>query len=240
MIQRIPLIAAVSAELFSVGIAVGFLAHNDWFGSGDLTAMVFWSLPLALLVYFGFTGILRSFQLSPAARHLTLTLVGAFLGFVTMAFAVMILGPAIAAFSFPVFICWVVAGASAGFAAAVLSSPSRWLVGAVPVVLVWYALIQLSHFASAPEVQILVALQPGLSASDEQRFWTDVIGTPGLHGTGHGMLDGISAASAAGHEKGAALFVVSLQRRVDAQRAESIISLIRRSPLVRSAQLVAL
>jgi hypothetical protein len=238
--DRIPLIAAISAELFAIATAWFFVTGNNGFGSGDLPAMSIWSVPLALLVYLAFKGILRRFsRLSPLALYIILIIGGGALGFVTTALAVSLLGGAFFAFSFPVFVCWVLSGALAGLVAALLSAPSSWLAGVVAILVLCFGMAGLFDYASAPGQNIRVALQPGLSQDDQQRFWSEVIGTPGNKPTEHGMLDGISGASVAGQEKGSALFVVNLQRRLSSDDTDSILSRIRRSPLVKSAQLIA-
>jgi hypothetical protein len=56
-----PCVAGLGAVLGSVGGAIWYLSGNDWFGAGDLPAMLAWSTPL---------GVLEALLVGPATRRL--------------------------------------------------------------------------------------------------------------------------------------------------------------------------
>src|SRR5215203_4483100 len=110
--------AGLTSVVVAVGCATLFVAINDWFGAGDLSAMFFWSLPLGGMVAF-VTG--RSFQpLSKKSRLVeasALAAIGTVAGIVWTLAAAAILGGWIGAFSFPVLYCWMIGGLAGGVAA---------------------------------------------------------------------------------------------------------------------------
>jgi hypothetical protein len=234
--HRVPALAAFSTELFAVGIATTYLATNNWFGAGDLPAMVIWSLPLVLLAYFSFrTATRRMVSLPEGVRYLALPLIGALLGIITTGLASLILGPWILAFSFPVLFCWVVAGFLGGVVAAWLMSPETWRIAVALTTLIIFALVRASVYAQTPEPRLRVVLAPGLNSDDVNRFWQEVIGSPGPHPGEHSLLDGISGAGVADYDNGSPVIVVSLRKHLRADRRDVILARIRQSPLVRSA-----
>jgi hypothetical protein len=234
--HRVPALAALSAELFAVGIATSYPATNNWFGAGDLPAMVILSLPLVLLVYFSFrTATRRIVSSREGVRYLVLPSIGALLGIITTVLASLILGGWILAFSFPVLFCWVVAGLLAGVVAAWLMSPKTWPIAVALTTLIIFALFRASVYAQAPEPRLRVVLAPGLNSNDVNRFWQEVIGSPGRHPGEHALLDGISGAGVADYENGSPVIVVSLSKHLRADRRDVILARIRQSPLVRSA-----
>lgn len=233
-------IAAVSAELFALAIATSFLAANNWVGAGDLTAMVVWSLPLVLFVRLAFGPVLRRMAAAPIyLRYLVLTLLGALLGTIWTSLAYMVLGGWIFAFSFPVLLCWVGGGLLAGVLAGWLTSPRSWPAAVVLTSLTVLALVGTTVYANAPESRVRVVLAPGLTDSQVQQFWEEVIGEKTVRTRGHSMRDGISGAGVVGYEKGAPVIEVSLQRHLRAGQRDSVLAMIRRSQLVREANLVS-
>jgi hypothetical protein len=233
--HRVPALAAFSAELFAVGIATSYTATNNWFGAGDLPAMVIWSLPLVLLVYLSFRTATRRLASSPeGVRYLVLPLVGGLLGIITTVLASLILGRWLLAFSFPVLFCWVVAGLLAGVVAAWLMSAKTWPIAVALTPLIIFALFRASVDAQAPEPHLRVVLAPRLNSNDVNRFWQEVIGSPGRHPGEHSLLDGISGAGVADYENGSPVIVVSLSKHLRAGRRDVILTRIRQSPLVRS------
>jgi hypothetical protein len=232
--------AAVSAELFALAIATGFLAANNWFGAADLTAMVVWSLPLVLLVRLAFGPVLRRMTASPIyLRYLVLTLLGALLGIVWTSLVYMVLGGWIFAFSFPVLLCWVGGGLLAGVLASWMTSPKSWPTAFVLTSLTILALVATTAYANAPKSRVRVVLAPGLTDSQVQQFWEEVIGEKTVRTRGHSMRDGITGAGVVGYERGAPVIEVSLQRHLRAAQRDSVLAMIRRSQLVREASLVS-
>ena len=240
MKHRVSALAALSAGFFAVGIATSYTATNSWFGAGDLPAMVVWSLPLVLLVYFSFRTATRLTASSPEVlRYLVLPMIGGMLGITTTVLASLILGGWIMAFSFPVLFCWVVAGLLAGVVAAWLMSPKSWPAAIALTTLIIFALFRANVYAQAPEPRLRVVLAPGLNSYDVNRFWQEVIGSPGPHPGEHALLDGISGAGVAGYENESTVIVVSLSKHLRADRRDVILAKIRQSPLVRSASLMS-
>jgi len=207
--------------------------------SGDIPAMVFWSLPLSLLVYFTFRGLLRRIVFASAPiSYLVLTLTGAVLGIASTAIALLFLGGWIFAFGFPVLYCWVIGGALAGITASLLSTPSRWPVAfalsVAFVLLAMFAFPRLESYANSPEPQVRVTLKPGLSPQDEQRFWTEVIANPDK--SENGLLEGVSGGAVGGHENGSAIFIVTLRRHLSDGDVASVLTKLRSSPLVHDVR----
>ena len=130
-------ILRVAPLLFAVGLALVYLALNDWFGAGDLSALVVWSIPFTLLM--GSTVRRLSVRSAGWSRGRQLLLLGsapAILGFAYVFVVALVLGPWIGAFSFPVAHIWMLAGALTGLlAAALLDRQSRAAAGGVAGVL---------------------------------------------------------------------------------------------------------
>jgi hypothetical protein len=161
------------------------------------------------------------------------------LGITTTVLASLILGGWVMAFSFPVLFCWVVAGLLAGVVAAWLMSPKSWPAAIALTTLIIFALFRANVYAQAPEPRLRVVLAPGLNSYDVNRFWQEVIGSPGPHPGEHALLDGISGAGVAGYENESTVIVVSLSKHLRADRRDVILAKIRQSPLVRSASLMS-
>lgn len=112
------LIAAVCASL-SLATTTLYLALQSWFGVSDLSSMVFWSLPFAILV--SRTLAIAAGRLHgkrPVVRAMLLALVGSVAGIGWFFVAASLLGGWIMAFSFPVGFIWLVSAAVSGLFAA--------------------------------------------------------------------------------------------------------------------------
>lgn len=110
-----PWIARVAPLLFSVALTVIYLAFNQWFGAGDLSAMIIWSIPFTLLV--GAVVNRSTARATRRSRGWQLMLLGlgpALLGVGWVLVAALVLGPWIGAFSFPIAIIWMLAGVLTG------------------------------------------------------------------------------------------------------------------------------
>ena len=106
--------------------AVVYLSLNDWFGAGDLPAMLVWSLPLGALVAFTVGRALpRVSGRSQRARIIALAAIGVLTGVIWTFAAALILGGWIGAFSFPVLYCWAIGGLLGGLVAARINSQER-------------------------------------------------------------------------------------------------------------------
>src|SRR3954471_4643396 len=145
-------LVGIATLLTSIAVAVAYLAKNRWFGIGDLSAMVVWSVPLAILVAV-LTGRLGRSRLISGAllRYLVLVLLGAVAGYLWTLFAAILLGGWIGAFSFPVLFCWVGAGVAGGITAAWLTQPRSWPVAAVLTFAMVLGVARLNAYARAPE-----------------------------------------------------------------------------------------
>jgi peptidoglycan/LPS O-acetylase OafA/YrhL len=117
--MRPALVAAIISIISAVAAAALYLSFNDWFGSGDLVAMFFWSLPLGALVWFAMRRAGPRFaNRRPRAQSAALGAIGALTGFLWTFLAALILGGWIGAFIFPVLYCWTLGGLLGGLAAA--------------------------------------------------------------------------------------------------------------------------
>jgi hypothetical protein len=234
------LLAAVVALVMSLSGAVAFLAANDWFGAGDLPAMVVWTLPLAGLIYLCFRPVSVRLERSSAVWHyLTLVPLG---GLVALGWTVgvaLVLGGWILAFSFPVLFCWIAGGLAAGVFAAWLPRLRSWPAAAALAAGVVVGLLQLNAYALTPEPRVRVVLAPGTTHADEERFWREVIGRPGRRPTEHKLLEGISGAGISAYEAGRPVFTVSFDKGLPRERRDSLIAQIRRSRIVARVDTVA-
>src|SRR5437867_1281752 len=77
---RPPLLAALTALAGAVGSAAAYLYLNDWFGAGDLRAMIVWSVPVAAGVYLASRLALRPSK--TGFRYLAAVLLGLGIGLV--------------------------------------------------------------------------------------------------------------------------------------------------------------
>jgi hypothetical protein len=93
--------------LASVGVAIILLATQDWFGAGDIVSFAMWtllfSLPLSALVLL-FAG--WSAKWSQPIRYAAAGFLSLLTGYLLTLLLSLMLGAWFAAFSFPVFYCW--------------------------------------------------------------------------------------------------------------------------------------
>ncbi|HEX6576084.1 MAG TPA: hypothetical protein VF042_14040 [Gemmatimonadaceae bacterium] len=232
--RRPAMVAAIAVELCSIGLALLFLAANDWFGAGDLSAMFVWTLPLAVLIHLTFERVLRRLPSGSKFRtHLTLVVVGGIAGFVWSVAAALMLGGWIAAFSFPVALWWLASAMFAGVVAAAVSDAKSWGMATVFTVAVVICGVALTNYASTPERQIRVVLSPASTQSDQDLFWNTVVGRSTGRSKGeHTLIDGIAGVGITGYERGQPVYTVSFRAHLSRDVSDSIIAEIRRSPLI--------
>jgi hypothetical protein len=226
-------VAGLGAVLGSVAGAVWYLAGNDWFGAGDLPAMLAWSMPL---------GLLEALFIGPAARRLrsssgwlqygVLVLLGGIVAVLWSLIAALLLGPWIGAFSFPVLFCWLAGGALGGVGAAAAANRRTWPVAVALAAAVVLALGQLSAYARAPAPRVRVVVRAEARPEEVQRVWTHVLGRPTGRGDEHSMLPGLQSVAAIGHEGESAVLEVSFRKGLSRAEREALVAQIRRSPLV--------
>jgi hypothetical protein len=226
-------VSGVGAVVGSVGGAIWYLAGNDWFGAGDLPAMLAWSVPL---------GLLEALLIGPAARRLgtssgwlrygVLVFLGGAVAVLWSIVAALLLGPWIGAFSFPVLFCWLAGGALGGVAAAAAANTRSWPVAVALAAVVVVALGQLNAYARAPAPRVRVVVRPDATPREVRRVWTHVLGRPTGRGDEHYMLSGLRSVAEIGNEGTSAVLEVSFRKGLSPEERGRLVALIRRSPLV--------
>ena len=103
------------------------LSTSDWFGAGDLRGLVFFTLPLLLVLVV--SGILLAGRLAPRPTWMGLVVggsAGAAVGVLWTLANARLLGPWFGAWSFPVLLCWTTGGALSLAAASTSRSGRGW------------------------------------------------------------------------------------------------------------------
>ncbi len=230
---RTAAIAGVVGLAGAVGAAVAFLAGNSWFGAGDLWAMAFWSLPLALLVAMSVFGLSARLQTAPdLVRYFALLSVGVAAGVVNTVFAATVLGPWIAAFSFPALWCWVFGGSVSGIAAAYSGARHSWRVAVGLGAAVFAVFLWLNIQWWAPEPMARVVIKRGATQEEVSRVWNEVLGRPTGRPGEHTLLSGITGVSASGLDGGSEVLTVTFSKTIWEGDLTKIIEEVRRSSLV--------
>lgn len=227
------LLAGVVAVAGAVAAAAAYLSFNGWFGARDLPAMIVWSLPLGMMTAVTVRVLSRRLAGAKALWHyVALAPVGVVLGVAWTFIVAFVMGGWIGTFSFPVLLCWVFGGASAGIAAAWINHPRSWPTGLLVGGIALVALGRLNAYAQAPEPQVRVVVKPGATSDELQRVWNEVLGHPTGRGAEHSMLPELAYVSASGYEGGSAILTIALRKTTSQRERDSLIALIRRSPLV--------
>jgi hypothetical protein len=230
---RSALLGAVVLVVTSLASAVFFIALDDWFGVEDVSAFIFWSLPLAGLVYLSFRKLpARLTSAAPLLRYPALAIIGGIAGIGWTIVVALLLGGWIGAFSIPVFICWVAGGLVAGIAAVWHSDRRSWHAAVVSLILIVAALLPAGEYILEPEPHVRVVLGPQTTHADEETFWREVVGTPGRTPTEHGLIEGISGVGIVDYERGRPVFEVRLRKGISRQRHDSILSRIHHASIV--------
>ena len=108
---RLRLVVGVATEIGALAAAASYIAAHQWFGRNDLPAMATWSLPLALATSWLLAALApRLSRGGTAMAFITCVAVGAIAGVIWSVVVAVILGPWIAAFSFPVLMSWTAGG----------------------------------------------------------------------------------------------------------------------------------
>lgn len=117
--------AGVWGVLGTFAPALVDLSTSDWFGAGDLRGLVFYTLPLLLvLVVIGIALAPRLVQRPMWVGLVVGGTVGIGIGFLWTLANALLLGPLFGAWSFPVLLCWTTGG-GLGLAAAATSGSAR-------------------------------------------------------------------------------------------------------------------
>jgi len=229
-------IAALVFLLMSVAGATVVLAVQDWFGAGDLRAMVLWSTFGATLVFGAVRALgTRSVRWSATKASVVHGVGGLVFGVGWLRLVMGVLGPWILAFSFPVGTIWVIAALVGFGSAALVAHPRRWRLAVVttlvPIVL-WVVGVRL---ATATPSDIVVTLKVGVSHEQRESVWDDVLGRPSARGSGHDLLPDIQSVSAFDTDD-RCRYRVSFQPGTRKKRRDEIVQEVERSPLVDRVQ----
>jgi hypothetical protein len=229
----------VVAVFGAIAAALMYLASNAWFGAGDLSALIIWSVPLGVILALVLGALARRLVATGAVwPYVALIPTGAVAGYLWTLVVAAVLGPWIGAFSFPVLFCWIAGGVSAGITAAWLLRPRSWPGAALLTVVLLLSLGRLNTYARAPEPRIRVIVKARATPEEVQRVWTDVLGRPTTRPGEHTMLPGLSAVAASGSEGESEVLTVSFEKRTSQRERDSLVSRIRRSPLVARVEVV--
>jgi hypothetical protein len=103
------------------------LSTSDWFGAGDLRGLLFFTLPLLLVLVISGTGLARKLAQRPTWIGLLIGgTVGIGIGILWTLANALLLGGWFGAWSFPVLLCWTTGGALSQAAAATTRPGSDW------------------------------------------------------------------------------------------------------------------
>lgn len=233
----LPLLAA---WLAAIAAAVLYLAGNRWFGAGDLPSMALWTLPMVLLEAFAIL-VWRRFA-NPERWILTYTvaiLIGPVIGVLAFIAVALVLGPWIGAFSFPVIFCWIFGALVGCIVFAYISSRRMPLLALGAVTTAVLVMLYANAYARAPEPRFRLYLADGITNSQVNEVWENVIGRPSPSGTGHDMLDGLTGAAASGYEGDRPILTITMRKRLSRAQRDSLLAQIGRSPLVARIEMVS-
>jgi len=224
----------------SLGLALGFLAANDWFGAGDLVAMATWTMPLAGMLYISTQNAIRRLSHSSTFwRYVALMVVGGLTAASWTFLSSLLLGGSIGAFSFPVAICWTASGVFAGSAAAWNSSPNSWRTGVALMFCAAVLFAGLTMYTLVPERQVRVVMRPDSNRADEDRFWSEVVGRQEAPGSsGHTLLDGLSGVGVSGSEQGRPVFTVTFRQHLSQNKVDAIVAQLRGVPFIARVEIL--
>jgi hypothetical protein len=226
---RAAAVAAVTALATSVGSATAYLYLNNWFGAGDLRAMVFWSVPVAAGVFLASFLVLT--PATPAFRYVAAFLLGAGIGVSWTMCAAFLLGGWIYAFSFPVPVCWIAAGVAGPIAAVWTDSPRTWRIATVLLLFTTFGVARTFRYAQEPPPRVVLHLKPGITEAEIHDVWGKVLGETHRGRTGVDVKEPISDISRAvvGHDE--VVLVVGFRKGQAAAR-DQLLAEIARSPLI--------
>jgi len=221
-------VAFAAALATSLAVAAAYLYLNDWFGAGDLRAMVFWSTPVAAGACLGSLVVLKPAR--PAYRYLLALLLGTGIGVSWTVGVSFLLGGWIFAFSFPVPVSWAAAGVVGLITAVCVESPRTWWVAVVLVSLTAVGVARTFQYAQEPPPRVTLYLKPGVTEAEIQNVWDDVLGEKHAGRQGIDLKEPISGISRdLSHDE--VVLVVSFWKGQAAAR-EKLIAEIARSPLI--------
>ena len=230
--RKFALVGVVAFVAVSWLAATAYVARNDWFGSGDLSAFAFWSCLLAIPAYPALRVFDRwSVNWTAALAYSAAVVLGLAAGALATVVVAAILGGWIGAFSFPVFLCWL-AGTLSSFAAVVLlRRPATWAAVLPTVVLPLVGTYFALQIAFAQPPDLLLHVEPAATSEQIETIWSEVLGTPHPSGRGHSSIEGVQVVSRADSETEARIRVGFVPGTSEERRAE-VVQRVLESPLV--------
>lgn len=228
------------AEFTAVAAAASYVAAHQGFGRDDLVAMAVWSLPLALATSVVMARVARRRAGRGALpTFLLLVSAGGLIGGLWSVAAALLLGAWIAAFSFPVLICWVAGGVVGAATAATMLQPRSWPASAIVTGLVVFGVQRVDNYRPPPESAIRVVLRPNATAAEVDSVWTTVLGRRTGRGDEHSLLPSLSSVSGDSREGPSPVIVATFWRGTRDRTRDSVTAEVRRSPLVSRVDVVS-
>tara|TARA_R110000868_G_scaffold294140_1_gene554678 strand:- start:2298 stop:2999 length:702 start_codon:yes stop_codon:yes gene_type:complete len=177
------LIGSVSFGIASWGSAFIHVAQNEWFGAGDLRGFAFWVVLFSTLIY-PFLHFLhkktthKSLLISYGSALLTSFILT--IGFILL--LILVLGPWIGAFSFPVLFCLLIGTSISSILTVYISRPKTWFPAIVtsftlPVLFYIIVTIQLAE----PD-QLLVTFREDITYEELSSFTSSETNIEGVKG----------------------------------------------------------
>lgn len=230
--RRPALLGAVAFGAVSWGLAAAHVAAHGGLGAGDLSGFAFWSLLLALPAY----AVLRVFDRRsatwlPGPTYLAAAALGTLAGVASTVVVALVLGGWIGAFSFPVFLCWLVGSLVAFVTVALLQRPTSWPFALPAVALPIVGVVGVLHVVLAQPPDLLIHVKTGTSPQQIETIWTEVLGTPAPSGRGHSHIEGIGAVSRFDSDAEVRIRV-SFQPGTSAERRAEVVQRALESPFV--------
>lgn len=230
---RVAVATLVAVIACAISLSAAYLAATEWFGAGDLRALVLWTAPLAVLEGAWHGWLTRNASSRSAAVHAALSFIGGTaIGIVWCLAALLLLGPWLGALSFPVLVVWV-AAAILGSAAAVwlTAPPTRAFVGVVAVLVL--AGVGLTYrYALTPDPAVRVVVIANATDDEVAAVWKDVLGAHRAPPYENALLPELAGVTRSGYEDGSVVLTVTFWKSVSRAQRDSIVARIRASPLV--------
>ncbi|WP_340104180.1 hypothetical protein [Rhodohalobacter sp. 8-1] len=177
------LIGSVSFGIASWGSAFIFVAQNDWFGSGDLSGFAFLVVLFSALTY----PLLHFLHKKTTDKSLLISYGSALLTSIILTIffillLVLLLGPWIGAFSFPVLFCLLIGSSIASILTVYIGRPTTWfpaVISSLILPVTFYLLV--SVFLAEPN-QLRVTFSEQITYEELSTFTDSVTKIDGVNG----------------------------------------------------------
>jgi len=233
-------LVGLATEFTAVAAAASYLAAHHGFGRGDLVAMAVWSLPLAVATPAVMSRVARRRTGGRAfSTFLLLVSAGLLIGGLWSLTAALLLGAWIAAFSFPVLICWVAAGVAGASSAATILYPRSWPAAAIVAGLIIVGVQRVNNYRPPPEAAIRVVLRPDATNAEVDSVWTTVLGRRMGRADEHSLLPSFSSVGGDTREGSSPVLRATFWRGTSDRTRDSVATEVRRSHLVLRVDLVS-